>query len=97
MSLFSKDVQYYESALGEPCASWEDVSKLWEVVPKNQKDITFDFEVVAVADDVGIANWQVTRTLVPSGTNQKIDGIFLVTLNKDGLCDLFKQWRTTKE
>lgn len=95
-SLFSKDCRYYESVFEEPCKSWDGILKLWLVVPKNQKNVTFDFEIIAVSDELGIANWRVTRTLLPSGEKQLIDGIYKISLNEQGLCNYFKQWRAVK-
>ena len=85
-----------ESVFEEPCKSWNDILRVWSVVPHNQKDVTFDFDILSVSDNVGIANWKVTRTLLPSNEKQFIDGIFQVSLNKHGLCTYFKQWRAVK-
>jgi len=90
------DIRYYESVFSPPCTRRDDVKKLWDVVPQNQKDITFDFQIVACSDIYGIVNWQVTRTLLPSGEKQEIDGIFQIGLNDKGLCTFFKQWRSVK-
>ncbi len=96
-SLFSKDCKYYESVFEEPCKSWDDILKLWLVVPENQKDVTFDFKVIAVSDKTCIANWRVSRTLLPNNEKQFIDGIFQISLNKKGLCNYFRQWRMVKK
>src|SRR3989338_8005821 len=93
-SLFSKDCKYYESVFEEPCKSWDGILKLWSIVPENQKDITFVFKILAISDTYCIANWQVTRTLLPSNEKQLIDGIYQVSLNNKGLCTYFKQWRS---
>lgn len=95
--LFSKDVVYYESALNAPCKSWEEVRNLWEVIPSNQKNVMFHFEILSATEKGCFANWQVERTLLPQNTQQKIDGIFLFRLNAEGLCSYFKQWRTVGE
>jgi len=95
-NLFSKDVEYYESVFDSPCENWDKVLELWKVVPDNQKDITFDFELVAVADNLAVANWKVTRTLLPTNQKQIIDGIFIIKLNDEGRCNYFKQWRVVK-
>lgn len=96
-SLFSKDCKYYESALGEPCKNWGDILKLWLVVRKNQNGVTFNFEVICFADNTCLANWKVKRILIPSKEKQLIDGIFQFSLNEQGLCNYFKQWRTVKK
>lgn len=96
-SLFSEDVEYYESVFDSPCENWDGVFELWKVVPTNQKDVTFYFEVIATRDDLAVANWKVTRTLLPKNQKQIIDGIFVIRLNDDGRCNYFKQWRSVKE
>ncbi|HLC64617.1 MAG TPA: nuclear transport factor 2 family protein [Candidatus Nanoarchaeia archaeon] len=96
-SLFSKDCKYYESAFEKPCKSWYGILKLWLVVPENQKDVTFDFEVLAFSGTWCIANWQVSRALLPSNERQLIDGIFQIFLNEQKLCTYFKQWRSVKK
>lgn len=95
-SLFSKDCQYYESPLEEPCKSWGAILKLWLAVPTNQKDVSFEFKVLSVADGICISNWKVARTLVPGNRKQVIDGIFQFSLDQKGLCDYLKQWRAAK-
>ena len=96
-NLFSKNVKYYESVFDPPCESWDKVFELWKVVPENQKDVIFEFEIMAVSDDLAVANWKVNRTLLPSNRKQNIDGIFVAKLNEEGLCNYFKQWRAVQE
>lgn len=96
-NLFSKDVEYYESAFDPPCENWNKVQELWKVVPINQEDVIFTFEVVATKDNLAVANWKVTRVILPKNQKQIIDGIFVIKLNDEGYCNYFKQWRATKE
>ena len=95
--LFSNDVEYYESSLRDPCKSWDEVRDLWSVVPNNQKDVSFKYQIIASLGNLCVANWQVTRTLLPQLSRQSIDGIFVIKLNEKGLCNYFKQWRTSEE
>jgi len=97
LSLFSKNVKYYESVFEPPYEDLNKVLSLWKVVPLNQKDVTFNFEIITVSDDLAVANWKVTRTLLPTNQRQKIDGIFIIKLNNESLCYYFKQWRSLKE
>ena len=90
-SLFSKDVEYYESVFDKPCASWNEVYELWKVVPESQKDVTFEHELIAVNDNLAVANWKVTRTTIPANQKQKFDGVFVIKLNSEGLRNYFKQ------
>ena len=97
LSVLSRDVEYYESPFSGPCKSWEEVEKLWKVVPHNQKDITYKHDVLMVEGNLGLIHWEVSRTTLPEGKRQKFDGVFLVRLNKKGLCTMFKQWRMIKD
>jgi len=97
LAMLSKDVEYYESNFSPACSSWEEVVKLWEVVPRNQKNVVFNHEVIVVEGDFGCIRWQVSRDLISTGKHQKIDGIFIIQLNSKGLCTIFRQWRSVVE
>lgn len=96
LDVIDKDCKYYENPIDEPCANFDEIVKLWEVVEENQKDITYSYEIVAYNDEVAIVNWQMKRTFIPTNAVQNIDGIFEVSVNDEGKCTLFKQWRFTK-
>ncbi len=96
VNLFSKDVEYYESVFEKPCKNWDAVYKLWKIVPKNQKNITFNFKIISTSGNLAVANWKVKRTFLPSNEQQNIDGIFIIKLNNNGICNYFKQWRTVQ-
>ena len=95
--LFSKDVEYYESTLKAPCQNWNEVFDLWKIIPTNQKDVIFNFEILTSSENLCIANWRVERIQLPQNTKQKIDGIFVFKLNENGLCNYLKQWRTVEQ
>lgn len=92
MKIISKDCKYYESVFEEPCKDLNEIRKLWEVVPNNQKDIEYSFEILSENDDFSLINIRVERTILPSEVRQKIDGVFQVSLDDYGLCTYFKQW-----
>ena len=92
----SNNVEYYENPIDAPCASVDEVINLWNVVADNQKDIDYKYEIVAYNESYCIINWQMTRTMTKTNTKQEIDGIFQISLDKDGKCTFFKQWRFTR-
>ena len=96
--LFSTDVEYYESLDMPPCRNFDDVVKLWEVVPENQSNISYSYSVIAEGPDCGIIHWTMTRDFCTpvEKITQFIDGIFQIKLNEQGKCNYFKQWRFTK-
>ncbi len=89
--LLARDVKYYENPIDDPCSTWEEVEKLWEVVPSNQKNINYNYHIVVFDQNICVVNWQMTREL--NSKSQQIDGIFEISLNEEGLCTYFKQWR----
>lgn len=96
LTYLTQDVQYYENPIDQPCKNFEEVTSLWSVVEENQKDISYQFEIVAYNENTCIINWQMERTLIKGDVHQKIDGIFQISLNEEGKCTYFKQWRFTK-
>lgn len=96
LETISKDVKYYENPLDEQCQNFEEVTNLWRVIEENQKDIEYHYQVLVSNKDIGIINWQMTRTMMKTGIKQEIDGIFQVSLNEEGKCTFFKQWRFTR-
>lgn len=95
MLLFDRiKLSYFESAVKPPITSWEKVNKLWQVVPNNQRNVKLTWKIVAFNNEFGIINWQLKRFFIPANKDQLVDGIFIVTLNSDGLCTYFNQWRS---
>lgn len=96
LELLSKDVKYYENPIDDPCANFDEVVALWNVVADNQKDIDYKFKIISYNNELCIINWQMTRTMTKTNTKQEIDGIFQVSLNDENKCTYFKQWRFTR-
>lgn len=96
--LFSKNVEYYETLDAPPCNTWEDVVKLWEIVPKNQSNIKYEFNIICADDSCAVINWIMRRNLhmADKVVHQYIDGVFQIKLDNNGKCCYFKQWRFTK-
>ncbi|MBQ7140469.1 MAG: nuclear transport factor 2 family protein [Bacilli bacterium] len=96
LETLSKDVEYYENPIDSPCKSFDEVINLWNVVADNQKDIEYKYEIVVFDEKNCIINWQMTRTMTSNNVKQEIDGIFQISLNNEGKCTYFKQWRYTR-
>lgn len=97
MDLFDQsNIAYYESVFNPPVTSLDEIKKLWQVIPENQKDITFEYKIISSSENEAIINWKVSRFFIPTNENQLIDGIFQISLNEQGLCTFFKRWRSTK-
>ncbi len=95
--LFAEKFEYYETPFDKPCTTKEGLLKLWQEVPDSQKDIRFSFKILSVLGNTGITHWQASFTRIKQNKKANLDGIFLVRLNQEGLCTLFKMWWVTKE
>lgn len=96
--LLAKNVKYYETPNGSPCSSWDEVLELWKVVPQNQRNITYSFEIICQSQEFCIVNWKMERIFISASgeIKQYIDGIFQLALDNNGKCTFFKQWRYTE-
>ena len=97
LETLDKNVEYYENPIDKPCQNFEEGTNLWNIVADNQKDISYEFEIISYNENTCIVNWQMTRTMTKSEIKQKIDGIFQVSIDDEGKCTFFKQWRFTRE
>ena len=95
--LFAQNFKYYETPFSNPLTTKNQLIDLWKEVPISQKDISFNFEIISETDNRYITHWQASFVRTPSGKKAFLDGIFLINLNIEGLCTLFKQWWVTKE
>ena len=47
-SLFTEDCRYFETPYSEPAVGREGVRRYWQAVPDAQRDVRFDYAVLAV-------------------------------------------------
>ncbi len=95
--LIAQKCDYYENPIDAPLTTKEEISKLWEIVPLNQKDISYKGKILFCDEKHCFYQYRMTRTMTATGKVQEIDGIFEIKLNKNNLLTYFKQWRFTKE
>jgi hypothetical protein len=55
------------------------------------------YEVVAVTAEVGVTRWIASHTNPRERRVHRMDGVFVVTLTDDGLCDSFREWWHSQE
>jgi len=90
--LFADNASYYANPFSEPLSGRSAILDYWSNVIRAQEQIRFNYEILAVAQDNGIAHWWVSFVHAASGTKVKLDGIFVVSLNDENHCTQLKQW-----
>jgi uncharacterized protein (TIGR02246 family) len=91
-ALFSEDARYYEIPFQAPAQGRDGVRQYWTGATRSQADITFSYDIVSVSGSRGIARWRATFRRVPSEVRVRLDGIFLLEFNNEGLCCELREW-----
>jgi len=92
-ALFTPDGTYEWGPFGELLRGRDEIRAKW-IEAADASTATFDYEVIAVTEDVGIARWLATHTY--PDRLMRYDGIFVVRLS-DGLCTEFREWWNVRE
>lgn len=91
--LFSEDASYRETPFEEPARGRGAIAEYWSSVTSGQEGVRFDYEVLAVEGDVGIARWWASFGSLRLGTPVELDGIFVVRMDAEGeRCEEFREW-----
>jgi len=91
--LFAEDGAYQVTPFLEPMRGRPAILEYWTHVAQTEQDIRFGYEILAVTGEQGIARWWASFIRVPPGVPTKLDGIFLLSLDKNGvLCKSLREW-----
>src|SRR5262249_9067310 len=61
-----------------------------------ETEFRFDYEVLAVTDEIGVARWIASADMPSDGKRLLFDGVFAVVLRGE-LCSEFREWWNTNE
>jgi len=91
--IFTADATYRETPFAEPFRGRAAVRDYWASVTADQRDVDFNYDVIAVSGDTGVAHWAATFTQPSSGAKVELDGIFVLELDAAGqLCRSLREW-----
>jgi len=96
-ALFAEDATYQEDSFAEPMHGRDQIRAYWAEVPLTQENIVFNYEVIAVTGDLGVAHWWTSLERKPSGVPVKLDGVFAVTMDAHGRGKTFREWWQKQE
>jgi len=92
VSLYADDATYQVTPFDEPLLGRAAIYEYWAGVAKTEEKIQFDYEILAVTADHGIATWWASFVRVPPGLETKLHGIFLIALDSGGRCQSLREW-----
>jgi hypothetical protein len=90
--LYAEAATYQVTPFTEPIRGRDAIYAYWENVAKTQKEIQFDYEIVGVTPEKGIARWWASFIIEPPGLKTKLDGVFVISLDADNLCSSLREW-----
>jgi SnoaL-like domain len=83
VQLFAPDARYYETPFDVPLVGRADIWQYWQHVPQSQESISFQ------ATPLAIVNGACRRV--------KLDGVFLLQFDSQGLCVELREWWHRRE
>ncbi|MCL5429248.1 MAG: nuclear transport factor 2 family protein [Chloroflexi bacterium] len=90
--LFTEDAQYSTGPFDESWIGQEAIIDGWVGIGDQPGDWTFDYEIVAVDDDLGM----MVGTTVYKGDIGTFSNVWLIRLAEDGRCKEFREWFVKK-
>ena len=91
-ALYASGGTYQVTPFQDPLGGRKAIFDYWAEVARTQEQIQFDYEILAVTADHGIATWWASFVRVPPGLETKLHGIFLIALDSGGRCQSLREW-----
>jgi uncharacterized protein (TIGR02246 family) len=91
-ALYADDATYQVTPFEEPLRGRAAIHEYWVGVSRTEEKIQFDYEILAITEESGIARWRASFVRVPPGLETKLDGIFLISLDSTGRCKSLREW-----
>lgn len=95
--LFAEDGTYQVTPFVEPMRGRAAIFNYWVHVAETERDVQFEYEILAVTHEAGIARWSASFLIVPQELQTKLDGIFLISLDPNGRCRSLREWWHKKQ
>jgi len=97
-SLFTENATYQWGPFGELLRGPTEIHRRWaEWANPSEQDLRFEYEIVVVTDEIGIARWMASSRFPSDERLVRYDGIFAVRLDDDLRCREFREWWNTQE
>jgi SnoaL-like domain len=90
--LFTERASYREGPFEQPLIGVDELRAYWSRLPPAREDISFGYEILAVTDSGGIANWRGSYTRADVDERIEVDGILLISLDSERRCRDFREW-----
>ena len=70
----------------------EAIRRYWSEVEPSQDDISFGSEILSVGGERAFVHWWASYRNLKTGAPTKLDGMFLLFFDGEGLCRSLQEW-----
>lgn len=93
-ALFTPDATYQDEAFSPPHVGTQGIRDYWNKVTAGQRDVSFQYRVLSVKGNTGIAHWSAQFEVADSNpaTTIALDGVFLLEFDDAGKCRSLREW-----
>src|SRR5690349_7834647 len=90
--LYTEDGTYQVTPFVEPMRGRAAILEYWTSVAQTEEDVRFEYEILTVTREQGIAPWRASFVIVPRRLQTELDGIFVIALDGRGKCSQLREW-----
>ena len=95
--LFTEDGTYQWGPFGKRLVGRDEIRAEWDAHQDPNEVAEMRYEVIAVTPEVGVTRWIASHANPREGRIHRMDGVFVVTLTEEGLCDSFSEWWDSRD
>lgn len=92
VTLFTPDATYQDNPYEPPHQGHAGIHAYWAGVTKDQRNVKFGYELIAVSGSTGIAHWTAEFDVEPSKAHLSLNGVFVLEFGADGKCRSLREW-----
>jgi len=92
VTLFSADATYQDVPFDAPHVGHEGIHTYWAGVTKDQRNVKFGYQVIAVSGSTGVAHWTAEFDVEPTQAHLSLNGVFVLEFGADGKCRSLREW-----
>lgn len=96
-ALYAEDGTYQVTPFTEPMRGRKAIFEYWCGVARTEENAQFGYEILVAKPEMNIARWWASFVIVPQGLKTKLDGIFVIALDKEGRCKSLREWWHKKQ
>jgi hypothetical protein len=90
-ALYAENSTYQITPFVEPMRGRKAIFEYWSNVARTEENVKFGHEILVANRELNIARWS-AFVIVPQGLKTKLDGVFVISLDSQGLCTSLREW-----